>query len=124
MAASDLVPVFTENFSNNLESLRDFLGVEGRSAFEQLLDRLFDDIVPTICRFPMSGRALLQRPIQSIETETRVKQIQQLLRPEDELREFIVDEYIVLYMKRSRRLLFLAIKHHRQLSFEFNQFWA
>ena len=124
MVASDLVPVFTENFSNNLESLRDFLGVEGRSAFEHLLDRLFDDIVPTICRFPMSGRTLLQRPIQSIETETRVKQIQQLLRPGDELREFIVDEYIVLYMKRSRRLLFLAIKHHRQLSFEFNQFWA
>jgi hypothetical protein len=34
-----------------------------------------------------------------------------------------VDDYIVLYLVRRRRLYFLAIKHHRQLSFDFRRLW-
>ena len=41
----------------------------------------------------------------------------------DELREFIVDDYIVLYLLRAGQVVFLFIKHHRQLSFDLMRFW-
>jgi len=41
----------------------------------------------------------------------------------DDLREFVVDDYLLLYLLRGDRIIFLAIKHHRQLSFDLDQFW-
>ena len=41
-------PVFTENFSANLTTIQTFLGPEeGNAAFQGLLERLFDEVVPT-----------------------------------------------------------------------------
>ena len=123
MAAS-LRPYFTENFAANLDSVRLFLGPEGRAAFGRLLGRLFDDIVPTLCRFPQSGRPLLNHAVRSVEARALADRLQASLRKGDDLREFIVDDYIVLYLIRTRRLYFLAIKHHRQLSFDLRRFWS
>jgi hypothetical protein len=39
------------------------------------------------------------------------------------LREFVVDAYVVLYLVRRTRIYFIAIKHHRQLSFDLRRFW-
>ena len=41
----------------------------------------------------------------------------------DDLREFVMDDYILLYLVRSSQIVFLSIKHHRQLSFDLRQFW-
>lgn len=116
-------PIFTENFSANLTAIETFLGLEGASAFTRLLDRLFDDIIPTLCRFPESGRALLSHPVRSAEARTLVRKLQARLRDAKALREFIVEDYLVLYLIRRERVLFLCIKHHRQLSFDFRKFW-
>lgn len=123
MAAS-LRPYFTKNFAANLDSVRLFLEPEGRAAFRRLLDRLFDEIVPTLCRFPQSGRSLLNHPVRSVEAQALVGRLQASLGKGDDLREFIVDDYIVLYLVRARRLYLLAIKHHRQLSFDLRRFWS
>ncbi len=123
MAGRPLTAVFTENFSENLEAIRIFLGAEGRARFGRLLDRLFDDFIPTLCRFPCSGRAFLAHPIRSVEARTAIRHLKRLLRPGDDLREFILDEYLLLYLLRDARVIFLAIKHHRQLSFDLHQFW-
>lgn len=117
-------PFFTENFAANLESVRLFLEPDGRSAFRRLLDRLFDDIVPTLCRFPQSGRSFLAHAILSLEAQALLERLKTVLRKGDDLREFIVDDYIILYLVRRRRLYFLAIKHHRQLSFDFRPLWS
>ncbi len=116
-------PLFTENFSANLDSIRSFLEPEGRSAFRRLLGRLFDDIVPTLCRFSQSGRAFLSHAARSLEGQALVDRLKAALRKGDDLREFVVDDYIVLYLVRRNRLYFLAIKHHRQLSFDFRRLW-
>jgi len=116
-------PFFTENFAANLESVRLFLEPDGRSAFRRLLDRLFDDIVPTLCRFPQSGRSFLAHAVLSLEAQALLERLKTVLRKGDDLREFIVDDYIILYLVRRRRLYFLAIKHHRQLSFDFRPLW-
>ena len=121
--AARLRPLFTENFAANLESVRLFLEPDGRSAFRRLLDRLFDDIVPTICRFPQSGRSFLAHVVRSLEAQALLERLKAVLRKGDDLREFVVDDYVVLYLVRRSRLYFLAIKHHRQLSFDFRRLW-
>ncbi len=123
MAGKRLTAVFTENFSENLEAIRIFLGAEGRARFERLLDRLFDDLVPTLCRFPRSGRAFLAHPVLSVEARAALRRLKRLLRPGDDFREFILDEYLLHYLVRDARIIFLSIKHHRQLSFDLHQFW-
>lgn len=116
-------PVFTENFSNNLEAIQSFLGPEGDRAFHRLVDRLFDEIVPTLCRFPLSGRSFLSRTIRSTEAQILAEKLQGQLEKGDDLREFIVDDYLILYLLRGNQILFLSIKHHRQMSFDLKMFW-
>lgn len=121
--AGKVRPLFTENFAANLDNIRVFLDPEGKASFQRLLGRLFDDIVPTLCRFPQSGRLFLAHPIRSVESQALLDRLKALLRKGDELREFIVDDYIVLYLIRQNRLIFLAIKHHYQLSFDLKRLW-
>lgn len=116
-------PLFTENFVANLDSVRLFLGPEGRSAFQRLLGRLFDDIVPTLRRFPRSGRSFPNHAVRSLEAQVLLDRLRAVFRKGDDLREFVVDDYLILYLLRRNRLYFLAIKHHRQLSFDFLRFW-
>ena len=116
-------PFFTENFAANLDAVRVFLEPEGRSAFRRLLDRLFDEVVPNLSRFPQSGRFFLGSGIRSVEAQTLARRLKAGLRKRDDLREFIVDDYLILYLVRGNRLYFLAIKHHRQLSFNLKLLW-
>ena len=121
--AAKVRPLFTENFAANLDSVRLFLEPEGRSAFRRLLGRVFDDIVPALCRFPQSGRSFLAHAVRSLEAQALLDRLKVMLRKGDDLREFVVDDYIILYLIRRSRLYFLAIKHHRQLSFDFRRLW-
>lgn len=117
-------PVFTENFSANLTAIEAFLEPEGAVAFRRLLARLFDDVIPTLCRFPLAGRPFLAHAIQSAKAKTLVRKLRSRIRERDDLREFIVDDYLLLYLVRGERLVFLSIKHHRQLSFDLKRFWT
>jgi ParE toxin of type II toxin-antitoxin system, parDE len=123
MAGKRLAPVFTQNFAENLDAIQTFLGEEGRPAFGHLVDHLLDDVVPTLCRFPFSGRSFLAHPIRSLETRTAVRRLERALQRDDDLREFIFDDYLLLYLPRDTQVIFLAIKHHRQLSFDLSRFW-
>jgi hypothetical protein len=115
---------FTGNFTANLDEIQSFLSVHGRSAFQRLLNRLFDDICLQITRFPLSGRSFLGHHAGSAEAEELIEHVGAMLRPGDDLREFVVDDYVVLYLIRRRRIYFIAIKHHRQLSFDLRRFWS
>jgi hypothetical protein len=123
MAGRHRVPVFTENFAANLDSICLFLEPAGSTAFQRLLDRLFDDIVPTLCRYPQSGRLFLNHPVRSKEAKLLLRKLSALLKRGDELREFVVDDYLVLYLLRGTQAIFLSINHHRQLSFDLRRFW-
>jgi len=123
MADRRRTPFFTENFAANLEAIRQFLAPEGEAAFRRLLDRLFDNIVPTLCRFPQSGRPFLGHAVHSLEARALVGRLEGLREPGDDLREFVLDDYLVLYLLRADRVIFLALKHHRQLSFDLDRFW-
>lgn len=122
--AGRVAPLFTENFAANLDSIRLFSEAGGQAALRRLLGRLFDHIVPTLSRFPQSGRSVLTHPAGSLETQALLDRLKAELRKGDDLREFIVDDYVILYLRRKSRLYFLAIKHHRQLSFDLRRFWS
>lgn len=124
MAGRRFTPVFTQNFLSNLDAIEIFLKPEGIASFRRLLDRVFDDIVPMLTSFPDGGRPFLQHPVRSREARTLVRKLRSLMSPTDEIREFILDEYLLLYLRRGRTLVFLAIKHHRQLSFDLRRFWT
>ena len=117
-------PRFTENFSTNLTAIEEFLGSHGRRALHRFLDRLFDDVIPTLCRFPQSGRLFLAHPIKSAKAKALTKELRRLLGKGDDLREFVMDDYLVLYLVRRGQVIFLAVKHHRQLSFDLKGFWS
>ena len=116
-------PVFTENFSANLTAIETFLGLEGANAFNRLFAHLADDVVPTLCQFPPCGRQFFAHAIRSAEAGVLVKKLRRRLESSDDLREYIAEDYLLLYLVRGERIVFLAIKHHRQLSFDLKGFW-
>ncbi|OQW59118.1 MAG: hypothetical protein BVN28_10945 [Nitrospira sp. ST-bin4] len=117
-------PRFTENFSTNLTAIETFLGPQSRSAYRRFLDRLFDETIPLLFRFPQSGRSFLAHPIKSAKAKTLAKELRRLLGKGDDLREFVMDDYLVLYLVRRSQVIFLSVKHHRQLSFDLKGFWS
>ncbi len=123
MAGRRRAPVFTENFAGNLDAIQLFLQPEGEAAFQRLLDRLLVDIVPTLYRFPQSGRIFLRHAVRSKEAQGLLRRLRTLMKKGDDLREFVIDDYLVLYLLRSSTVIFLSIKHHRQLSFDLRRFW-
>ena len=124
MAARSRRLFFTSNFAANLDSIKLFLTKEGESDFQRLLSRLFEDIGPMLSRFPHSGRSFLAHRVGSKEAQALIERLRSMLRKGDDLREFVVDDYVVLYLIRGTRIYFLAIKHHRQLSFDLSRFWT
>lgn len=123
MAARPRAPRSAENFSRNLEEIRRFLEPAGPTPFDKLLDRLFDDVVPALARFPRSGRDFLKHRVGSQEAAVLSRKLRARLKRGDDLREFVFDEYLLLYLVRSSEIVLLAIKHHRQLSFDLRLFW-
>jgi plasmid stabilization system protein ParE len=117
-------PVFTDNFSANLSAIQAFLGAEGATAYQRLLDRLLDDIIPTLSRFPQCGRLFLSHPLRSAKATMLAKKLERMMRRSEELREYILGDYLVLYLVQPKRIVFLSIKHHRQLSFDLTTFWV
>ena len=116
-------PRFTENFSANLTAIEEFVAPHSQMAFHRFLDRLFDDVIPMLCRFPQSGRAFLSHAVRSTKANARTKDLRKFLNKGDDLREFVMDDYLVLYLVHQRQVIFLAVKHHRQLSFDLKRFW-
>ena len=117
-------PRFTENFSANLSAIEAFLEPHSRTAFRRFLDRLYDEAIPTLCRFPQSGRSFVAHAVKSTKAKVLSKHLGKLLNQGDDLREFVMDEHLVLYLVRRDQVIFLAVKHHRQLSFDLKRFWV
>ena len=115
---------FTENFAHNLEEIETFLeAANAAGAFEALTARLFDELVPNLVRFPKLGVDLLARKATSLEADALVLRVRSLVGRKVEVREYSVDDYLVLYLLRKSSVYLLAIRHHSQLSFDLSGHW-
>ncbi len=119
----------TANFERNLADIESFLTeAEAPHAYDALLDKLLDTVIPNLERFPSIGRPFFAHQARSVESSNalealRVKLL--ALTPDAEaLREYILDHYLVLYAEVGGNLYLLAIRHHRQLSFDFQSHWG
>ena len=114
----------TANFRRGLERIESFLAAADASReFESLIHRLSEDIVPTLERFPDIGADFLGRAPISAEGRALFAKVASLLGPESSLRQFVFGDYIILYAVRPDAIYLLAIRHHRELSFDFTGHW-
>lgn len=124
MAKSHVVKL-TANFERNLADIEQFLiDVGAPNAFDGLLDELLDTVLPNLERFPGMGRPFLNRAVGSLEATNALsalyaKLTAQMIEP-GALREYVIHHYLVLSAQIQGTLYLLSIKHHRQLSFDFD----
>jgi len=127
--ASKLAVRLTANFERNLADIERFLAdADASRAYDALLDELLATVIPNLERFPAIGRPFLANAVRSVETTNGLEALRAkllALTPDPEaLREYIFDHYLVLYAKIGANLYLLAIRHHRQLSFDFQSHWG
>jgi len=121
MSLIHLIP--TKNFEHNLDGIELFLAeLSDTPSFQHLLDKLFDEVLPNLEAFPTIGLDFFARIPASIEGShlyTKIKPIA----GNRSIREYIFDDYLLLYSLDRENLHLLAIKHHKQLSFDFRGHW-
>ena len=119
---------FTANFGKNLEEIERFLTeAEAPLAYDALLDELLESVIPNLERFPELGRPFMLQQPRSAETTNaltalRAKLLALTTDPEA-LREYLLHDYLLLYAQIGGAIYLLAIRHHRQLSFDFEGHW-
>ena len=124
-----LVVKITANFERNLEDIERFLTeAEAPQAYDALLDDLLGTVIPNLERFPDMGRQFLSRTLRSVETTNALDSLRAkllaLTADPGALREYVLADYLLLYAQIDGILYLLAIRHHRQLSFDFESHWG
>ena len=119
----------TANFSANLDSIEAFWDAcEFPQGHGKLLAGLASTTLAHLQNHPRMGRDFLQRPPESIETQARLQKLDALLRAQGagtqhaEIREYVMTDYLLLYALADDVIHLLAIKHHKQLSFDINTY--
>lgn len=117
----------TANFEHNLEELEAFLvEAETPHAFDALLDELTGTVIPNLERFPGMGRLFQEHPAGSVEVIHGVARLAEQLRSiaaDGELREYVMERYLLMYARTQGTVYLLSVRHQRQLSFDFEAFW-
>ena len=127
--AKALVVKFTANFERNLKDIESFLTeAEAAQAFDGLLDELLETVIPNLERFPEMGRPFLARQPRSVETANALAtlraKLSALTQDADALREYLMKDHLLLYALIGGAIYLLAIRHQRQLSFDFEGHWG
>lgn len=118
----------TVHFERNLQEIEAFLSqADAPHAFDALLDELTETVIPNLERFPGLGRLFLAQPVRSVEAAQGVERLRQQLVAQDaggQLREYVMSNHLVLYAWIKNTVYLLAIRHQRQLSFDFPALWG
>lgn len=121
----------TANFEINLAQIADFWrNCDAPQAYEHLLEALGDTVIGNLENHPRIGRRFFARTAYSLEVRQRLAALAKR-HGSAEVREYLSGDYLLLYSvtqegtvaKRLTMVYLLAIRHHRQLSFDFEGFW-
>jgi plasmid stabilization system protein ParE len=117
----------TTNFESNLDEIEAFLQeASAPQAFDRLLDELTDTVISNLESYPTMGRLFLGRPARSVEAINGLKRLSEQLDSigqHGELREYVMEHFLLLYAHLGGTVYLLSIRHHRQLSFDFSGHW-
>jgi hypothetical protein len=73
------------------------------------------------------GRLYFERPLRSIEASNGLNRLRNQLsaiRKDGEIRECVMPHCLLLYATIDNKVYLLSLRHHRQLSFDFEALWA
>jgi plasmid stabilization system protein ParE len=121
----------TRNFEANLSRIAEYWAVrETPQCYEHLLEELQSIVLPNLQRHPLIGRRFLARIGDSVESRRRIGALRDRFGPV-EIREYLSGNYLLLYCLVAEpagsdpgaTVYLISIRHHRELSFEFNGFW-
>jgi hypothetical protein len=119
---------FTKNFELNLEAIEAFWSENDfPQGYDRLLDELGQTVIPNLERFPTMGRPFLARRPESVEAVSKLEKLQaQLARLGEnaDIREYVMEDYLLLYAIIDKAVYLLTIRHHKQLSFDFVGLWV
>ena len=126
-ASSPVTVKLTANFVHKLEEIEQLLIDENAApAYDVLIDDLLETVVSNLERFPAMGQSFIDRPLRSVETSNGIDMLRDKLGKIDrnsEIREYVLQDYLLLYTLTGTEILLLAIRHHKQLSFDFKALW-
>lgn len=123
---------YTANFEQNLVDIERFWTEnEFPPGYDRLLDELLETVVPNLERHPRMGRPFLSRLPASVEAQTLVERLTAQIAgfgQNAEIREYVMMDYLALYAVVDGSggvpcCNLLSIKHHKQLSFDFQRLW-
>jgi len=115
----------TANFSANLDSIEAFWDAcEFPEGHGKLLAELASSTLAHLQNHPRMGRDFLRRQSESIDAQARLQKLrtQGATTLNAEIREYVMSDYLLLYALADDVIHLLAIKHHKQLSFDINTY--
>ncbi len=113
----------TANFEANLASIEGFwIEADAPQSYDRLLDVVLETVIPNLEHFPEMGRPFLTRRGQSVESQAAIERLKTRI-GQDDIREYLTDDYLILYALIGDAVYLLSIRHHRQLSFDLEGFW-
>lgn len=125
--AAKLVVEQTNSFAAKLDEIEAYLLEAGANRrFDEIVDELLDTVIPNLQRFPELGRPFLGHPIKSVEARNGIEALKRKAghyNKDAEVREYVLSDYVLLYLLAGDRIYLLSIRHHRQLSFDFHSLW-
>lgn len=120
----------TANFERNLADIEQFLTeAQAPQVFDDLIDELLGTVLPNLERFPELGGPFFNRAVRSVEATNATATLKAKLATMvgcslTSLREYVMNHYLLLYVQVEDTLYLLSIKHHKQLSFDFEGHWG
>lgn len=122
--ASSVSVQLTGNFLGNLDAIEQFLReAEAPTAFDGLLADLSDSVIPNLERFPDMGRLFADRHMATIEARVASTALQEKIQAvlgSGEIREYVLPDYLILYIRQDAAIFLLTIRHHCQQVFSVN----
>ena len=125
---------YAANFEANLQEIEAFRTEnEFSEGYDRLLDELLDTVVTNLERHPRMGGAFMSRQPESVEAQKPHEKLQAKMAAHDQLadmREYVMTDYLVLYAileattSKPLAIYLVSIKHHKQLSFDFDRLWT
>ena len=113
----------TANFEANLAGIEAFcIEDDAPDAYGLLLHDLLEAVIPNLEQFPSMGRPFLAHQAQSMESQAMIGRLTART-GRGEIREYLADDYLVLYALIGDAAYLLSIRHYRQLSFDLRGFW-
>ncbi|WP_050454083.1 type II toxin-antitoxin system RelE/ParE family toxin [Candidatus Burkholderia verschuerenii] len=113
-------------FDARLTEIERYLNrVERPESFRQLVKAIREKVAPMLKRFPAIGRRVFNTKPDTVDALLAMEELMGMARNNgDTLREYLFDDYVLLYWLSEDAITFLSIRHTREVSFEFHDLWG